>query len=532
MTHPGRRYAWAPYAVLAVALLHAAAGWFLRPPGMVWGEDDAAYLLLAKELRHFSYREVQDVAAPMHARFPPLFPLMLAVVGWPFGDHLDALLVLVALCSAASIVIAFDGARRTFGDDVALPMALLLALSPSALWMGGNLMAEAPFVLFTMLALWGVAREDESPRFALIAGVAAYLAALTRTAGIVFVAALFCYWIVRRRYARAAWFSSVGVLTLGIWLAWTFMAPDAENRRLYVADLGLKGGSGFSFLGEMAARIPGRVRLLLRDYIPTALSVPTIPGTSADNVVWAIVLVATAGAGAVALWRRWMAVLAFLVPYLLLLLVWRYQTGRFLTPIVPLLLIVTLGGGTWIAERVQERWGRSGRWIVPALVLALGIGALMRDGVRVANVRACDRENPLASPACYSTAERDALRAAYWVRDSTAVDDVFLVSKERAFFVHSGRRSINQDRALRESPDSLASYLRSRHVRYAVVSPIGVYAWSYNALVAQACRDFAVVRQFSAETVLLRVRDAGENRDDLTACRALDAWHPGSKPSR
>ena len=96
----------------------------------------------------------------------------------------------------------------------------------------------------------------------------------------------------------------------------------------------------------------------------------------------------------------------------------------------------------------------------------------------------------------------------------------------------SWRRSINQDRALRESPDSLASYLRSRHVRYAVVSPIGVYAWSYNALVAQACRDFAVVRQFSAETVLLRVRDAGENRDDLTACRALDAWHPGSKPTR
>ncbi|MBK6843377.1 MAG: glycosyltransferase family 39 protein [Gemmatimonadetes bacterium] len=145
----------------------------------------------------------------MHARFPPLFPLMLAVVGWPVADNLDVLIAFVSLCSAGAILLAYDGARRAFGDDVALSVALLMALNPAVLWMGGNLMAEAPFVLFTMLALWGLVREDESPRYALVAGVAVHLAALTRTAGVVFAAAIFGYWIVRRRYARpsgsAAW---------------------------------------------------------------------------------------------------------------------------------------------------------------------------------------------------------------------------------------------------------------------------------------------------------------------------------------
>lgn len=518
-----KRHFWAPYAVLMLALAHAVAAWCLRPPGMAWGEDDAAYLLLAKELRHFSYREVQDVAAPMHARFPPLFPLMLAVVGWPFGDNLDALLVFVSLCSAGAIALAFDATRRALGDDVALPVAVLMALNPAVLWMGGNLMAEAPFVLFMMLALWGMAREDESPRYALLAGAALYLATMTRTAGLVFAAAVFGYWLVRRRYARAAWFSSLGVLTLGVWVAWTFLAPDAENRRLYVADLGLTGGGGFRVVAEMAARVPGRVRLMLTNYVPTALAMPTVAGTSADNVLWTVVLLATAAAGAVALWRRWMVVVACLVPYMLLLLVWRYQTGRFLTPIVPMLLVVTISGALWLAARARDPWGR---WLVPLLTLVLAIGALVRDGERIAEVRSCDRSAPLTSPACYSKGERDALRAAYWVRDSADAGAIVFVSKERAFFVHSGHRSINQDRALRESPDSLASYLRSRQVRYALASPIGVYAWGHNSLLARACRDFAVVRQFSPETVLLRVREEREGVDDGAACRALAAWRP------
>jgi len=218
-----------------------------------------------------------------------------------------------------------------------------------------------------------------------------------------------------------------------------------------------------------------------------------------------------------------MGVIAFLVPYLLLLLVWRFQAGRFLTPIIPLLLVVVLGGAAWVSDRYlpKARWG-----LMAALALLLAGGALVRDLARLATVRACDRSNPIDSPACFPDGDRAALQLARWVRDSTGRDDVFFVSKERAFFVHSGRRSINQDRGLREPPDSLASYLRARQVRYAVVTPVGVYAKEHNALLAQACRDFVVVRQFAASSALLRVRDAGDADDGGATCRTLAPWRP------
>lgn len=519
-----------PFLALAIVLGHAIAAWWLRTPGFAWGEDDAAYLLLAKELRHFSYRDVQDVLAPVHARFPPLFPLLLAVVGAPVADNLDVLLAFVALCSAGALLLFYAAARRTLGDDIALAALALAALNPDVLGMGGALMAEAPFTLFTMLALWALTHEDESPRFAVLAGAAVYLAALTRTAGVVFVVALFAYWIVRGRYRRAALFSTVAVMTIGVWLVWTFSAPDPDTRRLYVADIGARGrASGTHFLAEMAGRVPARARRLLTSIVPTSLALPTKAGIVADNVAWVVVLLTLGLAGVAAQVRRWQAAIAFLATYLLLLLVWRHSAVRFVTPVTPLLLALLIAGAAWLADR---RLPTARPWVVLALVVVLGLGALARDTERASAIRACDRSNPVDSPTCWPIEDREALQVARWARDSTRADDLFFVSKERAFFYHSGRRSINQDRALRETPATIAAYLRSQGVRYAMVAPIGVWGWEHNSLIAQACRDFALVHRVSEATVLLRVREAGEADDDGETCRALAWWRPKTPAAR
>ena len=86
------------------------------------------------------------------------------------------------------------------------------------------------------------------------------------------------------------------------------------------------------------------------------------------------------------------------------------------------------------------------------------------------------------------------------MRDSTPREAIVFVSKERAFFVHSGRKSINQDRGLQEDSASLGPYLRSRGVSFSAVSPVGVRSQQHNALVAKACRDFALARSWSAAT--------------------------------
>lgn len=82
-------------AILAVA--HFALAWLVRVPAISWGEDDAAYVQLADQLRQFSYRDIHDVALPIHARFPPGFSLAIAGVRTAFGSDIDVVLFFVAL---------------------------------------------------------------------------------------------------------------------------------------------------------------------------------------------------------------------------------------------------------------------------------------------------------------------------------------------------------------------------------------------------------------------------------------------------
>ncbi|HEX4936170.1 MAG TPA: hypothetical protein VFV33_23475, partial [Gemmatimonadaceae bacterium] len=201
-----------------------------------------------------------------------------------------------------------------------------------------------------------------------------------------------------------------------------------------------------------------------------------------------------------------------------LLLVWLHATARFFVPVAPLLFALLLSGAAYLADR----W-RPGRrpWIVALVTGAVAIGALRRDAAQLGAMRGCDRDAPAESPTCFPEGDREALRLARWARDSTAPADLFFTSKERAFYFHAGRRSINQDRALREGPATLAPYLRAHGVRYVVVSPVGVWAKQHNALVAAACDQFAVVHRESDRSMILRLRPVGERGEDGAACRAL-----------
>jgi hypothetical protein len=154
------------------------------------------------------------------------------------------------------------------------------------------------------------------------------------------------------------------------------------------------------------------------------------------------------------------------------------------------------------------------------LVSLLGIGALQRTGPEVANRLACDRSAPAESQACWPEPERDLLTLAKWVRDSTPSEAIFFVSKERGFYVHAGRKSINQDRALDEDSASVGAYLRAHGVTYTVLSPIGVLASKHGRVVSASCREFELVKQFTPRTLLLRVLPGRSPSDSTAACAA------------
>ena len=507
---------------IGLAVVHAVLAWIVRSPGLAWGEDDAAFLLLARDLQSFHYRELQDVLQPVHARFPPVFPAMLALVGKVTGNQLDVLLAFVGLCSAASLFFLYDAARRTVGEEIALIAMALFALNPIALVDAGSLMSEAPFKLFISLAIWGVVRETEGTRYVLLAGAATILAALTRTAGVVLIPALGIYWLLKRRFLWAMGLA-VTSLSLVAWLGFAFNAPEAFDRRLYVADLKGKDDDVSSQLARTLRGFVPRIRLYLLNYIPWTLSMPTIQGTPVDNAIWLAAVVVFGTVGLVALMKQWTIAALFLLSYGALLILWRFSFERLLRPIVPLMLIAILTGLSVIGKRFFPQYRR---WAVVALGAALAFGALRRTAADVSSHLRCDRSAPADSPSCWDRQERELLKLAHWVRDSTPPDAVFFVSKERAFFVHSGRKSINQDRALREDSTTIADYLRSRGVSYTVLTPVGVMMHRHTALVRSACRDFELVKRFSNRAMLLRLRPQTAPSDSATACVAAREFDP------
>ncbi len=281
--------------------------WLTRIPALSWGEDDAAYILLAQQLRHFGYREVQDVVAPIHARFPPGYPLIIAILGWPFSDATDALLALNMLFSVATMVLVFLAARRYLGDRIAMVTAVLFAINPMTVWDSAHVMAEAPFKFLMMLGVWALTREDEDSRFAVLAGGAILAAALTRSAGLFLLPALGLYWLMRRRYR---W---VGHLRGGHAVHGRGLdGVDARRPRGAAASplrssvvSSAPGRPRTNFLVDQLLRLPARARRLFTIVFPFVLAFPAIPRTPIDNIISLVALVGLGGAGVVLMLRRW-----------------------------------------------------------------------------------------------------------------------------------------------------------------------------------------------------------------------------------
>jgi hypothetical protein len=526
---PSRR---AVLLLSGIVLVHLLLAWLSRQPGLAWGEDDAAYIFLARELRHFSYREIQDITAPWHARFPPGYPLLIALFGLPFGDAVDALQGMSAVFSGATIVLLFLTARRHLGDATALVLAGLLAINPMTIRDGGLVMAEAAFKLCLALGLWALSYEKEGNRYSVLAAGAMIFGALTRSAGITLVFALFLYWVLRQRYRHAALLVVVSLATVGAWMGWTIMAPDAEYHRLYTADLGIAGPKRsvietiYSMIAPIVERLPRRVPNLATEVFPFVIAVPVIAGTVIDNAAWLVVSFVCGLTGTVVLLRRWTPAALVTICYTMLLVVWRYAVVRFASPLAPFLHAAVFVGAEALLKRLAPRARVP---VLTGLVLLLVIGAL-REGVpRLNAAMQCDRSNPIDAPGCWDSQNQAYLAAARWVRASTPEDATFFVNKERSFYYHSARRTINQDRALEEDSLSLGPYLRSRGAAYTVATSIGVKSGTHNRLLAQACREFVVLKEFPEETVVLRLRQAGEAPGDDAACRVLFPYRDRSR---
>jgi len=378
--------------VLVQALVLAA----VAIPAPHDGGDHTAYLTLAYALTQgLGYIELWDPELPLHTKYPPGYPLILAVLMVFGATTWSAFKLSSAVAISAATLAAFAWAARRVGWLGAGGLALLLILASG--WQDASrwILSEPWFLLWTFLAFWAAdlalepspstgagtggsgvdgAASARSPGagegasggpgrtlWLVLAGFGALMAFGVRSAGLPVVLALLLVLLWNRRFRAAGVFAGVTALLVGGWLVITARGGEgAYQDEFWLADpydpeLGTVG------LGGLLARIWENLVL----YVGRVL-----PGEWWSGAPEWLLLVGGVTLTLLALWG-WLSRLLrrpglaeiFLPLYGGMILIWPqvWSGDRFLLPLLPLILLYA---GTVVVELAREvalRWSTGGR---------------------------------------------------------------------------------------------------------------------------------------------------------------------------
>ena len=513
---------WAWLALAALLVVFGVLAWNGREAGVTTGNDDARYMLLARALRAGTYRDLYRVGQGWHALYPPVFPALLAGWGAVFGESYGRFIVLNILIAAATIVLLFDMARRWWPIGVALALAALLVFNYSTMFnTTSKVMSEAPYAALCVLALWAVATRPGSTAWMWVAAGAACLAALTRSIGVTMLAGLGLAWLVERRWKALGALIGLAAVTVVPWMVWTFVAPAQFLGRSYAADA--RAGiteSGPGPLATLAFRLQSNGAQYATRIIPNSFPVPTIEGTVLDNVFWLGVWLGLTALGLFAIWKRSKAVTLYTLCYLGLLLIWVWSEDRFLAPIVPLLVLAVVAGAWEIGKPLGER-----RWIpVAALTAVFCASGLWAQTAFLRMRAACDRSVDPPTLGCEPAERASFVEAARWAGASLPAGAGVATGKDASFAYLSGLPVVPAAPLVREPPEYFRQRMKEVGADYLLIGRVHAEDFQLANALLPLCDQVVVVREFAANTYLLRLRDPGDAPTPSTRiCAALDS---------
>jgi hypothetical protein len=364
--NPARRaFPWQFLPTAAFVLFVAGAAWIAAGASHAgWFSDSVEYLILADFFRlAFGATDISPDAIALFrdTRFPPLFPLVLAL-GGAGTAHQQAAFVVTAITGvlAAAAAWAWIGAAvRDRAVAACLSFAAIACIGGFLLLT--NVVSE-PLYATLMFAAFLLAERPLERRWLVLAFLVAVLP-LARTIGFTVVLG-FCAWLVfqpsldrRKRLAAAV----IAILPLAAWM--TFRAASGAhsyakqltNREFHLA--------GYDSWAEFLLTQPVRmVHAFITGLDPAA-------GAGAVAVVFLLVLPVVVG-GVVRLLARRLD--AFCIPlYLGVCWLWPYpaEMERFMLPLWP---VYVLWGHTGIVRLLGQRsTSDTPRVLAAALVIAV-----------------------------------------------------------------------------------------------------------------------------------------------------------------
>lgn len=463
---PLRRTAWWPLGLVVVAAIGLATGLAIvdaLPVGVV--ADDAFYVILARALATGQGYHILNVPGqPAGTHFPPGYPALLALLSFvapAFPGSVAAFKALNAVFLAASAVLVARllRIRLDMGAGWCVAVGAVTAVSVPLLVLSNLVLSELFFLAFALGLLVALERLVDAPASTwrvILFGVAIGLCALVRTHGVVLVPAAALVLLARRRWREAALLTGAAVVTLLPWQLWT--APHAGQ--LPAPLLGMYDSYAAWWLRGVREMGPSMiVQTIRKTTVETRvmLSVLFSPIRSdAGRNATCFALAALAIAGVITMRRRMPVTLLFLAGYLFIVLIWPFQTARFIWTLWPLLLAVVVAGG-WSAI-TQRTWRLPIRVVLSAALVwvAVGYGAYELRGFRGKWWSSLGRAN---APRIATTVQ--------WVAAHTGPGEVVATEYEGAVWLYTGRQ------ALPIIPLTPAQYLRDYSARENVREGLG-----------------------------------------------------------
>lgn len=518
--HPFLRTSAGQWTVAAVFLiLFVALAWSQRVPSVTTANDDATYVLLSRSVLDGGYNSIHLVGEPVHTKYPPVFPAVLALISSVAGESTDAFAAVNIALSAAALVLIFAVLRHRMPPSVALSALAISASNPFLQGTAGTVMSEPVFMALIALALWALARPPHTAASLALACTFATLAALTRTVGATFVLAVLALLLLERRWRPAAIYASVLtaiVIAASLWLrsrAEPGLAAD------YITDAFDAGGEPSP---NPVALLGRRVALNAPQYAASLLwmlSVPTVGGTIVDNVLWLAVVAVALAAGVWALWHRWRIVTLFLVMYGALMLAWPWALGRFLVPLLPLFAVAILAGAHALGERWRPRVASA---LVIALAAIISVTGIARSASKIALRSRCDRADPMRSTTCFNADQLSFFAAARWMGEHTPPSAIVMSANEGTFFYLARRQLVPLDSINARPPERATAFLRRENVSYAILNHVTYDDLPFSARLMSACEHLEPVEEFPPRTVVFRV--LGRPSINSRACEILEDY--------
>jgi hypothetical protein len=432
--------------------------------------DGAGYAVLARALSSGQgYRAIDHPDRPLHAHFPPGYPVVLALVWHVSGVSNAAAHALSCLCTLGATIAAWRWFRRIENSRTALILGMALAVN--WLWLRtGSAIQSEPLYLFLGQSVILVAARRSSNRRRQLAMVSALLAGsvLTRHVAVGLAIAVVLDLVLRRRPRDAVLVAAMTTVLVSPWLVW-------------LATAGLRGASQTALLGQgqegWLARI-GHLAVFYVERIPDQITGPLVEVATRFQAsrrialiaqVWAVLATGVVVTGWLCAVKRRLRRLAGLVPLVTLgvLVLWPFtEAGRFLIPLLPFVLIGTVEGLSSVLGLIGRRSGVRFRG---SRLRVLGAGLVLAASLPYSIYAIATGRNSVVE-----ASQRDFDAACDWISSrathagpvlSRHPGEVYLRTSRQGLDVPSAERSGDRD----ADPESINRTIQSYRVAYLLI---------------------------------------------------------------